>query len=125
MNYLDFEKPISDLVDQIEKQKQIGEKNKVNVSVAVRQLEIKLEETRKNLYSKLTPWQKVQLSRHPDRPYTLAYIDSITEKDFVELYGDRTVKDDKAIIGGIGSIDGQSVMIIGQQKGSTTKQRQF
>lgn len=125
MNFLDFEKPISDLVDQIEKQKYIGEKHKVNVSVAVRQLEIKLEETRRNLYSKLSPWQKVQLSRHPDRPYSLAYIDYITEKDFVELYGDRTVKDDKAIIGGIGSIDGQTVMFIGQQKGSTTKQRQF
>ena len=125
MNFLNFEKPIADLVDQIEKQKQIGEKHKVNVSVAVRQLEIKLEETRKHLYSNLTPWQKVQLSRHPDRPYSLAYIDYITEKDFVEMYGDRTVKDDKAIIGGLGNIDGQSVMFIGQQKGATTKQRQF
>lgn len=125
MNFLDFEKPISDLVDQIEKQKLIGEKNKVNVSVAVRQLEIKLEETRRNLYSKLSPWQRVQLSRHPDRPYTLSYIESITEKDFFELYGDRTVKDDKAIIGGFGSINGQTVMLIGHQKGSTTKQRQF
>ena len=125
MNFLNFEKPISDLVDQIEKQKQIGEKNKVNVSVAVRQLEIKLEETRRNLYSKLTPWQRVQLSRHQDRPYSLAYIDYFTDKNFVELYGDRTVKDDKAIIGGLGSIDGITVMFIGQQKGSTTKQRQF
>ncbi len=125
MNFLDFEKPISDLVDQIEKQKQIGEKNKVDVTVAVRQLEIKLDETRRNLYSKLTPWQRVQLSRHPDRPYSLAYIESITEKDFIELYGDRTVKDDKAIIGGLGTIDGHTVMFIGQQKGATTKQRQF
>ncbi len=125
MNYLNFEKPISDLIDQIEKQKQIGEKNKVNVSVAVRQLEIKLEETRKNLYSNLTPWQKVQLSRHPDRPYSLSYIEFITEKDFVELFGDRTVKDDKAIVGGLGSVDGTTVMFIGQQKGTTTKQRQF
>ncbi len=125
MNYLDFEKPISDLVDQIEKQRQIGEKNKVDVSVAVRQLQIKLEETRKNLYSHLTPWQRVQLSRHPDRPYALSYIDAITEKDFVELYGDRTVKDDKAIVGGLGTVNGQAVMFIGQQKGATTKQRQF
>jgi acetyl-CoA carboxylase carboxyl transferase subunit alpha len=125
MNFLDFEKPISELVDQIEKQKLIGEKNKVDVSVAVRQLEIKLEDTRRNLYSNLTPWQRVQLSRHPDRPYTLAYIEAITDKDFVEMYGDRNVKDDKAIIGGLGSIDGQTVMFIGQQKGSTTKQRQF
>src|SRR4051794_39702341 len=109
MNFLDFEKPISELHDQIEKQKQIGDKNKVDVSVAVRQLEIKLEETRRNLYSKLTPWQKVQLSRHPDRPYTLAYIDAITDKNFIELHGDRTVKDDKAIIGGLGSVDGQTI----------------
>jgi acetyl-CoA carboxylase carboxyl transferase subunit alpha len=125
MNYLDFEKPIADLVDQIEKQRQIGEKNKVDVSVAIRQLEIKLEHTRKNLYSNLTPWQKVQLSRHPDRPYTLSYIDAMTEKDFIELYGDRTVKDDKAIVGGFGTVSGQTIMFIGQQKGTTTKQRQF
>lgn len=125
MNFLEFEKPISELIDQIEKTKQIGEKSKVDVSVAVRQLELKLEETRKNLYSNLTPWQRVQLSRHPDRPYSLSYIEAITDKNFVELFGDRTVKDDKAIVGGLGSIDGHNVMIIGQQKGATTKQRQF
>lgn len=125
MNFLDFEKPIADLLEQIEKQKTIGEKSKVDVSVAVRQLELKLAETRKNLYSDLTPWQRVQLSRHPDRPYTLSYIDAITDKNFVELFGDRTVKDDKAIVGGLGSIDGQSIMFIGQQKGTTTKQRQY
>jgi len=125
MNFLDFEKPISELIEQIEKQKQIGEKSKVDVSVSVRQLELKLEETRKNLYSKLSPWQRVQLSRHPDRPYSLAYIESMTKKDFVELFGDRTVKDDKAIVGGFGSIEGQTIMFIGQQKGATTKQRQF
>ena len=125
MNFLDFEKPIADLLEQIEKQKTIGEKSKVDVSVAVRQLELKLAETRKNLYSNLTPWQRVQLSRHPDRPYTLSYIDSITDKNFIELHGDRTVKDDKAIVGGFGSVDGQTIMFIGQQKGTTTKQRQF
>ncbi len=125
MNFLDFEKPIAELVEQIEKQRQIGEKNKVDVSVAIRQLEIKLEHTRKNLYSNLSPWQKVQLSRHPDRPYTLSYIEAITEKDFIELYGDRNVKDDKAIVGGFGTVSGQTVMFIGQQKGATTKQRQF
>ena len=125
MNFLDFEKPVAELIDQIEKQKQIGERSKVDVSVAVRQLESKLEETRKQLYSKLTPWQRVQLSRHPDRPYTLAYIESLTEKTFIELYGDRTVRDDKAIVGGFGSVDGQTVMFIGQQKGATTKQRQY
>lgn len=125
MNFLDFEKPISDLLEQIDKQKQIGEKSKVDVSVAVRQLELKLEETRKSIYSNLSPWQRVQLSRHPDRPYALAYIDAITDKNFVELFGDRTVKDDKAIVGGFGFIDNQSVMFIGQQKGATTKQRQY
>lgn len=125
MNFLDFEKPVADLIEQIEKQKQIGEKSKVDVSVAVRQLELRLEDTRKNLYSKLTPWQRVQLSRHPDRPYALSYIQALTGGNFVELFGDRTVKDDKAIVGGLGEIDGTSVMIIGQQKGTTTKQRQF
>jgi len=125
MNFLDFEKPVADLLDQIEKQRQIGEKSKVDVSVAVRQLELKLEETRKHVYSKLTPWQRVQLSRHPDRPYALSYIDYFTEKKFIELYGDRTVRDDKAIVGGFGSVDGQTVMFIGQQKGATTKQRQY
>jgi len=125
MNFLDFEKPISDLLDQIEKQKLIGEKSQVDVSVAVRQLELRLEETRKKIYNHLTPWQRVQLSRHPDRPYTLSYIEALTDKNFVELFGDRTVKDDKAIVGGFGSIAGQTVMLIGQQKGSSTKQRQF
>lgn len=125
MNFLDFEKPVADLIDQIEKQRQIGEKSQVDVTVAVRQLEIRLEETRKNLYSHLTPWQKVQLSRHPDRPYSLAYIHSLTEGNFVELFGDRTVKDDKAIVGGFGAVDGRTVMFIGHQKGTTTKQRQF
>ena len=125
MNFLEFEKPIADLLDQIEKQKLIGEKSKVDVSVAVRQLELRLEETRKKIYSNLSPWQRVQLSRHPDRPYTLSYIEALTEKNFVELFGDRTVKDDKAIVGGFGSISGQTVMLIGQQKGSSTKQRQF
>ncbi len=125
MNFLEFEKPISDLLDQIEKQKLIGEKSKVDVSVAVRQLELRLEETRKKIYSNLSPWQRVQLSRHPDRPYTNSYIEALKEKNFVELFGDRTVKDDKAIVGGFGSISGQTVMLIGQQKGTSTKQRQF
>jgi len=125
MNYLDFEKPIADLVELIDKQKQIGENNKVDVTVAVRHLELKLEETKRQLYSHLTPWQRVQLSRHPDRPYANAYIEALTKKNYVELYGDRTVKDDKAIVGGLGSIDGQTVMFIGQQKGTSTKQRQY
>ena len=125
MNFLDFEKPVAELYDQIDKQKQIGEKSNVDVTVAIRQLELRLEETRRNLYSNLSPWQKVQLSRHPDRPYSLAYIQHITDNSFVEFYGDRTVKDDKAIVGGFGSVDGQTIMFIGQQKGASTKQRQF
>ncbi|MFM7216677.1 MAG: acetyl-CoA carboxylase carboxyltransferase subunit alpha [Bacteroidota bacterium] len=125
MNFLDFEKPVADLVEQIEKQKQFGEQSRVDVSVAVRQLELRLADTRKNLYNNLTPWQRVQLSRHPDRPYSLGYIQSITDNEFVEFYGDRTVKDDKAIVGGFGSLEGRTVMFIGQQKGNTTKQRQY
>ncbi len=125
MTFLEFEKPIEDLVEQIEKQKQIGEKSKVDVSKTVTELEHKLRETRKKIYGNLTPWQRVQLSRHPERPYSLSYIQSITENSFIELFGDRTVSDDKAIVGGFGSVDGQTVMFIGQQKGNTTKQRQY
>jgi len=125
MTYLDFEKPIEDLIDQIEKQKQIGEKSKIDVSKTVTELERKLEETRKRIYGNLTAWQRVQLSRHQDRPYALSYINSMTENNFIELFGDRTVRDDKAIIGGFGSIDGQTIMFIGQQKGNTTKLRQY
>jgi len=125
MTFLDFEKPVEELIDQIEKQKQIGEKSKIDVSKTIAALEEKLEETRKKVYGNLTPWQRVQLSRHQDRPYSLSYIQSMTENNFVELCGDRTVRDDKAIIGGFGSIDGQTIMFIGQQKGNTTKQRQY
>ncbi len=125
MNYLDFEKPIAELADQIEKQKQIAEKNKVDASQTILQLEDKLEQTRKEIYGNLTPWQRVQVSRHPDRPYTLAYINHITDGTFTELHGDRTVKDDKAMVGGFGSIDGRTVMFIGQQKGINLKMRQL
>ena len=125
MNYLDFEKPIAELADQIEKQKQIAEKNKVDASQTILQLEDKLEQTRKEIYGNLTPWQRVQVSRHPDRPYTHAYINHITDGTFTELHGDRTVKDDKAMVGGFGSIDGRTVMFIGQQKGINLKMRQL
>lgn len=125
MTFLDFEKPIEDLIDQIEKQKQIGERSKIDVSKSVAELERKLEEARKKIYGSLTPWQRVQLSRHQDRPYSLSYINAMTENNFIELFGDRTVSDDKAIIGGLGSIDGQTIMFIAQQKGNTTKQRQY
>lgn len=122
---LDFEKPLEELQDQLQKAKQIAEKGKVNVDAVIQDLEAKIEHTRKELYSHLTPWQRVQLSRHPERPYSLDYIQAITDGDFVELFGDRQVRDDKAMIGGFGRIDGQSVMLVGQQKGNTTKLRQY
>lgn len=122
---LDFEKPLEDLQDQLVKARQIADKGKVNVDDLVRDLELKIEKTKKDLYSNLSPWQRVQLSRHPDRPYTLDYIHAISGGDFVELFGDRQVKDDKAMVGGFGSIHGQTVMFVGQQKGNNTKMRQF
>src|ERR1700722_8642934 len=125
MNFLDFEKPVQELLEQIEKVKQVGEKGKVNTKVTVKDLEDKILETRKQIAGKLTPWQKVQLSRHPDRPYTLDYIEALTEGTFFELHGDRNVKDDKAMVGGLGKVGGVSVMFIGQQKGNTTKLRQY
>ncbi len=124
MNFLDFEKPIEELFNQIEKTKEIGEKTKVDMTTTVTELESKIVDLQKKIYSELTPWQRVQLSRHPDRPYTLFYIEKMCS-DFIELHGDRHVKDDKAMVGGLGTIDGKPVMIIGQQKGNTTKQRQY
>ena len=123
--YLDFEKPIEEINTTIEKTNEIGTKGSVDMSATLRELKKKLDETTKNIYASLTPWQRVQLSRHPERPYTLDYIKSITNNDFLELHGDRNVKDDKAMVGGFGSIDGQTVMFIGQQKGRNTKQRNF
>lgn len=120
----DFEKPIADLVQQIEKVKQVAEKTKVDMSATLDELDGKLDETTNNLYKNLTGWNKVQMSRHPDRPQTLDYINMICD-DFIEMHGDRTVKDDKAIVGGFASINGQTVMIIGHQKGKNTKERQF
>jgi acetyl-CoA carboxylase carboxyl transferase subunit alpha len=125
MNYLDFEKPIAELHEQLEKMKQVAEKSGVDVSKTTADIEQKIKETRTEIFSNLTPWQRVQVSRHPDRPYTLAYIDAITNGTFIELHGDRTVKDDKAMVGGFGSIDGKTVMFIGQQKGINTKMRQI
>lgn len=124
MTYLDFEKPIEDLHDQLEKMRKIGEGGKVDVGSTVAELERKIDETKKTLYKNLTAWQRVQLSRHPERPYTLYYLAQICER-FIELHGDRNVADDKAMIGGLGEIDGMSVMFIGQQKGENTKQRQY
>lgn len=120
----DFEKPIAELMQQIEKVKQVADKTKVDMSATLLELEEKLTKTQSVLYSNLTGWQEVQLSRHPERPQTLDYISMICD-DFIELHGDRTVKDDKAIIGGFATIAGQSVMIIGHQKGKNTKERQY
>lgn len=121
---LDFEQPLEELYEQLEKAQATHDKGKVDMSDTIAQLEKKITSIRKELYKDLTGWQKVQISRHPDRPYTLDYIAGIC-KSFVELHGDRNVKDDKAMVGGLASIDGHSVMIIGQQKGRNTKQRQY
>jgi acetyl-CoA carboxylase carboxyl transferase subunit alpha len=123
--YLDFEEPLRSLEEQIEQTKEIGISTNVDMSDKIVELEQKLSATTKEIFSKLSPWQRVQLSRHPDRPYTLAYIDAITGGNFLELHGDRGVRDDKAMVGGFGAIDGRSVMFIGQQKGINTKMRQY
>ena len=122
--FLDFEKPLKELYDQIEQFRVSQEKSKADFSNAIAQLEQKIVETKKNLTDNLTPWQRVQLSRHPDRPYTLKYIEKMTT-NFVELHGDRNVKDDKAMVGGFAQLGDQTVMMIGQQKGNNTKTRQM
>ncbi|WEK35526.1 MAG: acetyl-CoA carboxylase carboxyltransferase subunit alpha [Candidatus Pseudobacter hemicellulosilyticus] len=122
--FLDFERPIKELFDDIEGLKQKAEKSKIDLSDPIKKLEERVIETRRSITQNLTPWQKVQLSRHPDRPYTLKYIDKMTT-DFVELHGDRNVRDDKAMVGGFATIEGETVMIIGQQKGINTKARQL
>ncbi|SHK82403.1 acetyl-CoA carboxylase carboxyl transferase subunit alpha [Chitinophaga jiangningensis] len=124
MQFLDFEKPIENLYDQLAKLKENGEKSGVDVSATVAEYEAKIASTRQELYGNLTAWQRVQLSRHPDRPYTLAYIEKMCT-NFVELHGDRNVKDDKAMVGGFADLDGETVMFIGQQKGVNTKMRQL
>jgi len=125
MDYLAFEKPIEELIIKLEQAKELGIDGSVNISKTVEDIESKIESTRKEIYGGLTSWEKVQLSRHPQRPYTLDYIQSLSDGDFIELHGDRGVKDDKAMVGGWGTIGKQSVMFIGQQKGRNTKQRQF
>jgi acetyl-CoA carboxylase carboxyl transferase subunit alpha len=125
MIYLDFEKPIQDLEEEITKLKEVASKSKVDLSEKIKEMESHITAKTKELYSNLSPWQRVQVSRHPERPYTLAYIDSVSNKSFIELHGDRTVGDDKAMVGGFGDIDGQTVMFIGQQKGINTKMRQI
>lgn len=120
---LEFEKPIAELESKLADMKKLASESNVDVSKTVEQLEGKIKALKKETFDNLTRWQRVQLSRHPERPYTLDYIYEITD-DFVEIHGDRAVKDDKAMVGGLGSIDGQTVMFVGQQKGRNTKQRQ-
>ncbi len=125
MEYLDFELPIKELEEQLQKCQIIGQESEVDVTETCKQIEKKLIATKKDIYKNLTPWQRVQLSRHPNRPYTLDYIKALCGDSFLELHGDRNVKDDKAMIGGLGKIGDQSFMFIGQQKGYNTKTRQY
>ena len=125
MEYLEFEMPIKELQEQYEKACKIGEESDVDVSNTCKQIEKKLKETKKDIYKNLTPWQRVLLSRHPNRPYTMDYIEAICGDSFLELHGDRGVKDDKAMVGGLGKIGDQTYMFIGQQKGYNTKTRQY
>lgn len=120
---LDFEKPIAELENKLEDMKRLAAENNVDVGTAVQTLEDSIVQLRKETFQNLTRWQRVQLSRHPDRPYTLDYIERLCDP-FIELHGDRTVADDEAIVGGFGEVDGRSVLFIGQQKGRNTKQRQ-
>jgi len=123
--FLDFELPIKELYEQIDANKKLAEKNpKVNYQQIIEQLEQSIIEKRKEITLSLTPWQRVKLSRHPDRPYTLKYIEKMTT-NFLELHGDRNVKDDKAMVGGFAELNGETVMFIGQQKGINTKMRQL
>ncbi|WP_179316792.1 acetyl-CoA carboxylase carboxyltransferase subunit alpha [Winogradskyella undariae] len=125
MEYLEFELPIKELEQQLDKCEIIGKESEVDVSETCKQIEKKLSETKKEIYKNLTAWQRVQLSRHPNRPYTLDHIKALCGDTWLELHGDRNVKDDKAMIGGLGKIGDQSYMFIGQQKGFNTKTRQY
>lgn len=125
MEYLDFELPIKELEDQLDKCQVIGLESDVDVTQTCQQIEKKLLETKEKIYKNLSAWQRVQLSRHPSRPYTLDYVRALCGDSFLELFGDRNFKDDKAMIGGLGKIDNQSYMLIGQQKGYNTKTRQY
>lgn len=124
MSYFDFEKPIEELEIQLENIRKTAEKNKLDLSASISEIEEKIQKTRSDIYSNLNGWQRVQISRHPERPYTLDYIEHCFT-DFIEMHGDRNVKDDKAMIGGLARINNQTVMVIGHQKGRNTKQRQF
>ena len=124
MVFLDFEKELENLYEQLQNIRQVGEKGDLNVEPMILELETKIQSTRERLYSNLSGWQRVQLSRHPERPYTLHYISQICES-FIELHGDRYFGDDKAMVGGVAKLEGRSVVFIGQQKGVNTKMRQY
>lgn len=124
MVFLEFEQPLASLYEQLNKIKQVGNEGDLDVSNMISELNQKIKQKRKEIYSNLTGWQKVQLSRHPERPYTLYYIRQMCNK-FIELHGDRYFADDKAIVGGIGDLDGQTIVILGHQKGVNTKMRQY
>lgn len=124
MAYFDFEKPIEELELQLENIKKTADKTKLDLTASVKELQDKIQKAKQEIYANLTGWQRVQISRHADRPYTLDYIEHVFT-DFMEMHGDRNVKDDKAMIGGIARLNGRSVMVIGHQKGRNTKQRQF
>ena len=125
MEYLDFELPIKEINEQLSKCRVIGDENEIDVTDTCEQLEEKLKVAKEDIYGNLTPWQRVQLSRHPSRPYTLDYIKALSGDTFLELHGDRNVRDDKAMIGGLGKINDQSFMFIGTQKGYNTATRKY
>jgi acetyl-CoA carboxylase carboxyl transferase subunit alpha len=125
MDYLDFEQPVKDILDQIDKVRDLEGESQVDMADKIKELEKKLEKTRRDIYKNVNAWQRVQLSRHPQRPYTLAYIEAMTKGNFIELHGDRNVKDDEAMVGGWGLLGDEPVMFIGQQKGVNTKMRQY
>jgi len=124
MIFLDFEKPIQELYEELDKLKAIQEKGKADVTQSIAELEERIENERKKLYANLTGWQKVQVSRHMERPYTLFYVQNMCT-DWTEMHGDRAFGDDKAIVGGFASLEGRTVMFIGHQKGINTKMRQY
>ena len=125
MEYLDFELPFKELKDQLDKCNIIGDESKVDVRDTSKKLKEKIELMKKKIYLNISPWQRVQLSRHPSRPYTLDYINALTNNSFIELHGDRNIGDDKAMIGGLGKVDDQTFMFIGQQKGYNIKTRKY
>ena len=124
MVFLEFEKPLESLYEQLDKIKQVGQEGDLDVDPMISELETKIKKKRKEIYDSLTGWQKVQLSRHPERPYTLYYVSRIFD-EFIELHGDRLFKDDKAMVGGLAKLGTQTVVVIGHQKGVNTKMRQY